>query len=944
MGHIKNCCPHASNVLMHSQNDENSNNVTMSCTQSEEESIVFQFYVHSEERETSTENLDEYNSLTIITELITHMEWINDRFQRMKPQDAPLLKVCCKLLIKVHRNYGKSTVADVPSGTEVDGLADTGAQICTAGTDLLVTMGIEVDFLVPTRMGVKGVASSKVSVLGALFLEISAGGRVTQQLVYIARGARQLILSEKALMDLGVIPESFPSAGTFGTRNQPQNLRIDLNFDDNASNDHEVNEVKARASAIVKNKCGCPLRTDVPPLPTFLPVEKPEQSRSLLENWILIYYMSSAFNVCPHQPAPEMTGPLLSIITEDGAEPVASHSPIPIPHHWKRKIYEMILNYCRLRTMEPVKPGTPTPWCSKLLAVPKSNGDPRLVVDLQPLNAVSKRETHHTPTPWILASSIPKGMKKTILDAKDGYHSIPLDPSSRHKTTFITEWGRFWYLRAPQGFIGSGDAYTKRFDDITIDIKDKVRCIDDSCLWKPTVEMMFWHVVNYIDVCARNGIIFNPEKFVFGKDTVDFSGFKVTLDSLKPTLKMTKAIQEFPTPTSIKGIRSWFGIVNQVAYAFAQSKIMAPFRELLQKNKKFYWDSTLEGLFSKSKQDIISKIEEGVKMFELDKDTCLATDWSKTGLGFFLSQKHCQCTSTEKAPHCGPGHWKLVFAGSRFLKDPETRYAPIEGEALAVAFALEQSRMFVLGCPNLILAVDHKPLVPILNNRRLDLIKNPRLLSFKEKTMMYRFHAQHIPGPLNFAADATSRNPSSDHARSLLTLIACVGEDIKSLTNDAEILHLSMVNAVSAGDDEVVSWDRVKEAASKDDVSMYLCDAIENGFPVRKAEAPECLRPYFKIKDELYSLDGVPFLDGRMYIPKSLRREVLSILHAAHQAPAGMKSSARHRFWWLGMDADIEQVRSGIVMHQHPQTVENHYCLHLSQNIHGNWRCWTILS
>ena len=169
-----------------------------------------------------------------------------------------------------------------------------------------------------------------------------------------------------------------------------------------------VNEV--RAQAIVKNKCGCPLRTEVPPLPTSLPVEKPEQSRSLLENWILIYYMSSAFNVCPHQPAPEMTGPLLSIITEDGAEPVASHSPIPIPHHWKRKIYEMILNYCRLRTIEPVKPGTPTPWCSKLLAVPKPNGDPGLVVDLQPLNAVSKPEAHHTPTPWNLASSIPKGM------------------------------------------------------------------------------------------------------------------------------------------------------------------------------------------------------------------------------------------------------------------------------------------------------------------------------------------------------------------------------------------------------------------------------------------------------------------------------------------------------------------------------------------------------
>ena len=105
--------------------------------------------------------------------------------------------ILCRLLISVHKSYGKSITKGSTKDADVSGLADTGAQICTAGTDFLVTMGIEVDVLIPTSMGVKGVASSKVSVLGALFLEISAGGRVTQQLVYIARGARRLILSEK---------------------------------------------------------------------------------------------------------------------------------------------------------------------------------------------------------------------------------------------------------------------------------------------------------------------------------------------------------------------------------------------------------------------------------------------------------------------------------------------------------------------------------------------------------------------------------------------------------------------------------------------------------------------------------------------------------------------------------------------------------------------------
>ena len=100
-------------------------------------------------------------------------------------------------------------------------------------------------------------------------------------------------------------------------------------------------------------------------------------------------------------------------------------------------------------------------------------------------------------------------------------------------------------------------------------------------LWKETVKHSFWHAVKYIDLCGRNGVIFNPSKFVFAADDADFAGFTVTLDSIKPTLKMTRAIREFPTPTSITGIRSWFGLVNQVSYSFAQSEIMFPFRELL---------------------------------------------------------------------------------------------------------------------------------------------------------------------------------------------------------------------------------------------------------------------------------------------------------------------------------------------------------------------------
>ena len=87
-------------------------------------------------------------------------------------------------------------------------------------SDLLSALGIDVSFLVLTGMSVSGITNSPVNVLGALFLEVSSNGRYTRQLVYVASEARSLILSEKALKDLGVIPKNFPCAGMFSPEDE----------------------------------------------------------------------------------------------------------------------------------------------------------------------------------------------------------------------------------------------------------------------------------------------------------------------------------------------------------------------------------------------------------------------------------------------------------------------------------------------------------------------------------------------------------------------------------------------------------------------------------------------------------------------------------------------------------------------------------------------------
>ena len=142
----------------------------------------------------------------------------------------------------------------------------------------------------------------------------------------------------------------------------------------------------------------------------------------------------------------------------------------------------------------------------------------------------------------------------------------------------------------------------------------------------------------------------------------------------------------------------------------------------------------MDRLFKKAKLQIVEKVVEGVKHFEMNRNTCLATDFLKTGVGLVLLQQDFQC-----APRCGDGHWRLVLAGSRFLRDAEMRYSPSEGELLAIVFGMNQCRMFLLGCPNFYVATDHLPLIPILGDKALDQIQNPRLRDLKEKMLRFNF-------------------------------------------------------------------------------------------------------------------------------------------------------------------------------------------------------------
>lgn len=104
-------------------------------------------------------------------------------------------------------------------------------------------------------------------------------------------------------------------------------------------------------------------------------------------------------------------------------------------------------------------------------------------------------------------------------------------------------------------------------------------------------------------------------------------------------------------------------------------------------------------------------------------------------------------------PNHSCSHLLLGFTGSRFNTPAESRYAPIEGEALAVSDALDKYRMFVLGCP-LNVVVDH--------DRSFEDIDKPRLLCLKERTLRHQFTMQHNAGNWHHTADAISHYSITD--------------------------------------------------------------------------------------------------------------------------------------------------------------------------------------
>ena len=148
--------------------------------------------------------------------------------------------------------------------------------------------------------------------------------------------------------------------------------------------------------------------------------------------------------------------------------------------------------------------------------------------------------------------------------------------------------------------------------------------------------------MDFLELCALNEIVINDKKFQFCKETVIFAGLKITPSVIAPSDNILSAIRDFRIPKDITGARSWFGLVNQVAWAHSLSDVMKPFRDLIKPNNKFIWTPELDKLFTDTKSILVSMVQQGINSFDTTRRTCIQWDWSKDSIGYVVLQQYCQ--------------------------------------------------------------------------------------------------------------------------------------------------------------------------------------------------------------------------------------------------------------------------------------------------------------
>nr|GEW10946.1 reverse transcriptase domain-containing protein [Tanacetum cinerariifolium] len=271
-----------------------------------------------------------------------------------------------------------------------------------------------------------------------------------------------------------------------------------------------------------------------------------------------------------------------------------------------------------------------------------------------------------------------------FLNGFSGYFQIPIDLKDQEKTTFTCPYGTFAYKRMPFGLCNAPGTFRRCMMAIFQDMIEQTMKIfmDDFLVFGNSFSTCLTNLEKMLKWCEDTKLALNWEKSHFMVKEGIILGHKISKKGIEVDKAKIKVISKLPHPITVKGVRSFLGhagFYHQFIKDF--SKISRPMTHLLEKNSSFIFSNECIHAFRTLKE----KLTEAPILIASNRDQPfeLMYDASDYAVGAVLGQR--------VKKHFWPIHY-----ASKTMNQAETNYTTIEKEMLAVVYAFEKFRSYLI--------------------------------------------------------------------------------------------------------------------------------------------------------------------------------------------------------------------------------------------------------
>ena len=403
--------------------------------------------------------------------------------------------------------------------------------------------------------------------------------------------------------------------------------------------------------------------------------------------------------------------------------------PYPVPHSQEKKLREEIQRLVNLGVLCKVNRSE---WASPAFVIPKKDTTIRSIADLRELNKRIKRKPYPIPKIQDMLQKLEGFNYATSLDLTMGYYHIRLTPQASSYCTVVFPWGKYEYLRLPMGLCNSPDIFQEKMGDLFYELEYVRAYLDDLLVISnsPDLKIHLHQLEETFNILSDAGLKVNVAKSHFCREELEYLGYWVTRDGIKPLAKKVEAILNIDEPKTRKQVRRFIGMINYYRDMWIRrSETLAPLTALTSKNTPWRWTDVEQCAFDQIKKILAQ--EALLSHPNFSKPFHIHTDASKVQLGAVISEDD-----------------RPIAFYSKKLTDTQTRYSTTERELLSIVEVLKEFRNILLG-QELIIHMDHKNLT--YSNFTTEKVMRWRL--FIEE---YSPNLQYIQGESNVVADALS--------------------------------------------------------------------------------------------------------------------------------------------------------------------------------------------